>query len=104
MMESHYLFRSWRSIGPLAPELFVDAGVSGSVPLADRPQGKRLLEVVEKGDVIVTAKLDRAFRSAADALGTLEEMKDQGVALHMIDLGGTSAKPSPMNSRSSLAL
>jgi putative DNA-invertase from lambdoid prophage Rac len=38
--------------------------------------------------VIITAKLDRAFRSAADALGTLEEMKDQGVGLHMIDLGG----------------
>jgi hypothetical protein len=28
------------------------------------------------------------FRSAADALVTLEELKGQGVALHMIDLGG----------------
>jgi putative DNA-invertase from lambdoid prophage Rac len=44
-----------------------------------RSKGKRLLEAVEKGDVIITAKLDRAFRSAADALGTLEELKDQGV-------------------------
>ena len=33
-------------------------------------------------------ELDRAFRSAADALGTLEELKDQGVGLHLIDLGG----------------
>jgi putative DNA-invertase from lambdoid prophage Rac len=69
-------------------EFFVDGGVSGSVPLAERPEGKRLLEAVEKGDVIIAAKLDRAFRSAADALGTLEELKDQGVGLHMIDLGG----------------
>ena len=69
-------------------ELFVDGGVSGSVPLADRPQGQRLLEAVKPGDVIVTARLDRAFRSASDALTTLEEFKDQGVALHMIDLGG----------------
>jgi DNA invertase Pin-like site-specific DNA recombinase len=38
--------------------------------------------------VIITAKLDRAFRSAADALGTLEQLKDDKVALHMIDLGG----------------
>lgn len=67
---------------------FVDGGVSGSVPLAERPEGRRLLEAVARGDVVITAKLDRAFRSAADALGTLEEMKDQGVALHMIDLGG----------------
>jgi putative DNA-invertase from lambdoid prophage Rac len=28
------------------------------------------------------------FRSASDALGTLEEMKEQRISLHMIDLGG----------------
>src|ERR1700739_2945387 len=69
-------------------EFFVEAGVSGSVPLADRPEGRRLLSSLQPGDVIITAKLDRAFRSAADALGTLEELKDQGIGLHMIDLGG----------------
>jgi putative DNA-invertase from lambdoid prophage Rac len=69
-------------------EMFVEAGVSGSIPLADRPEGRRLLEAISKGAVVITAKLDRMFRSAADALVTLEEVKDQGVALHMIDLGG----------------
>ena len=43
---------------------------------------------MQAGDVVITAKLDRAFRSAADALGTLEQLKDDKVALHMIDLGG----------------
>lgn len=70
------------------PEFFIEAGVSGSVPLADRPEGQRLLEALQSGDVVITAKLDRAFRSAADALGTLEQLKDDKVALHMIDLGG----------------
>ncbi|WGD55087.1 recombinase family protein [Bradyrhizobium sp. CB1650] len=69
-------------------EFFIEAGVSGSVPLADRPEGRRLLGAAGKGDIIVTAKLDRAFRSAADALAVLEEFKDQGIGLHMIDLGG----------------
>jgi len=69
-------------------DFFVEAGVSGSVPLADRPEGRRLIEAVSTGAVVITAKLDRMFRSAADALVTLEEFKDQGVALHMIDLGG----------------
>ncbi|QOG20822.1 recombinase family protein [Bradyrhizobium sp. SEMIA] len=69
-------------------EFFVEAGVSGSVPLADRPEGQRLLASLQSGDVVITAKLDRAFRSAADALGTLEQLKDDKVALHMIDLGG----------------
>jgi putative DNA-invertase from lambdoid prophage Rac len=69
-------------------EHFVERGVSGSTPLADRPEGKRLLSTLGKGDVVVTAKLNRAFRSAADALTVLEELKDQGVGLHIIDLGG----------------
>ena len=69
-------------------EFFIEAGVSGSVPLADRPEGQRLLTALQPGDVIITAKLDRAFRSAADALGTLEQLKEDKVALHMIDLGG----------------
>ena len=68
--------------------VFVEAGVSGSVPLADRPEGRKLLAIVEPGDAVITPKLDRMFRSASDALGTLEEMKGQGVQLHMIDLGG----------------
>ena len=69
-------------------ECFIDAGVSGSVPLAERPEGQRLLALLKRGDVVITAKLDRAFRSAADALGTLEQLKEDSVGLHMIDLGG----------------
>lgn len=69
-------------------DVFVEAGVSGSVPLADRPEGGRLLATVRKGDVIVTPKLDRMFRSASDALGTLEELKSQNTGLVMLDLGG----------------
>ena len=70
-------------------EHFVERGVSGSIPLADRPEGKRLLATIGKGDIVISAKLDRAFRSAADALAVLEELKDQGVDLHLIDLGGS---------------
>jgi putative DNA-invertase from lambdoid prophage Rac len=52
-------------------EHFVERGVSGSIPLADWPEGKRLLATIGKGDVVISAKLDRAFRSAADALAVL---------------------------------
>src|SRR5258707_4761339 len=69
-------------------EFFIEAGVSGSVPLADRPEGRRLLTTLQPGDTVITAKLDRAFRSAADALGTLEQLKEDKIGLHMIDLGG----------------
>ena len=66
-------------------EFFIEAAVSGSVPLSDRPEGQRLLTTLQPGDVVVAAKLDRAFRSAADAL---EELKKDKVGLHLIDLGG----------------
>jgi putative DNA-invertase from lambdoid prophage Rac len=69
-------------------QFFVEAGVSGSVPLAERPEAQRLLAIAKAGDVIITARLDRAFRSASDALVTLEELKRQRIGLHMIDLGG----------------
>lgn len=67
---------------------FVERGVSGSKPLGDRPQGAKLLATVKTGDVVITAKLDRMFRSALDALAVLSQLKEYGVSLHMIDLGG----------------
>src|SRR4051795_9818801 len=68
--------------------VFVERGVSGSTHLTERPQGAALLAALEPGDVVVTAKLDRMFRSALDALDVLARLKDRGVSLHMIDLGG----------------
>lgn len=68
--------------------VFSERGVSGSKPLADRPEGAALLGALQAGDVIITPKLDRMFRSASDALANLDAMKRKGVSLHMIDLGG----------------
>ena len=68
--------------------IFVERGVSGSKPLGERPEGARLLAGLRAGDVAITPKLDRMFRSALDALDVLGQLKDRGVSLHMIDLGG----------------
>jgi putative DNA-invertase from lambdoid prophage Rac len=68
--------------------VFVERGVSGSIPLGDRSEGKALLAGLSPGDVVITPKLDRMFRSALDALDVLAKLKAQDVALHMIDLGG----------------
>jgi putative DNA-invertase from lambdoid prophage Rac len=69
-------------------EIFVERGVSGSKPLRDRPEGERLLSVLKAGDVVITPKLDRMFRSALDALDVLGQIQKRGVVLHMVDLGG----------------
>jgi DNA invertase Pin-like site-specific DNA recombinase len=68
--------------------VFVERGVSGSKPLADRPEGGKLLALLQPGDIVITPKLDRMFRSAVDALDVLGRLKERNVSLHMIDLGG----------------
>lgn len=66
---------------------YVDAGVSGSIPLCDRPEGGRMLTEMKAGDLVVAAKLDRIFRSALDALQTVERFKEKGVDLVLLDIG-----------------
>ena len=51
---------------------FFDDGVSGSIPLAERPQGRLLCAKIKRGDTLVSAKLDRLFRSVADAAVTID--------------------------------
>lgn len=68
--------------------VFVERGVSGSKPLNERPEGAAMLSLLRPGDTIITPKLDRCFRSAIDALHVLGDLKQQGVSLHMLDLGG----------------
>jgi len=66
---------------------FIDAGVSGTIALCERPAGKEMLASARPGDVLVAAKLDRMFRSASDALVTAKLLQDRGVDLILIDLG-----------------
>ena len=44
-----------------------------------RSNRKALLAILKPGDVIITPKFDRMFRSALNALGVLEGLKQQGV-------------------------
>lgn len=67
--------------------IFVDAGVSGGVPLGSRPQGDKLLRAVCPGDIVVAAKMDRMFRSAANALHVIEDFKRRKISLWLLDLG-----------------
>lgn len=74
--------------GMILDRVFIERGVSGAKPLADRPEGAVLLEILAPGDVVITSKLDRMFRSAVDALNICDLLKSENISLHMIDLGG----------------
>ena len=68
--------------------VLVEEGVSGSVPVEQRPIGGQLFAKLQRGDIVIAAKLDRLFRSALDALKVVESLKGRGVKLHLLDLGG----------------
>jgi DNA invertase Pin-like site-specific DNA recombinase len=76
---------AWRANHNSEPfQDFFDDGVSGSVPLAKRPQGAALLEALkqEAGErLVVVAKLDRLFRSVADAAMTMDTWSKAGIKL-----------------------
>ena len=67
--------------------LFVEAGFSGSARLEDRPVGADLLRLLRGGDTVIVAKLDRAFRNAADALATADQWRQQQIHLIVVDMG-----------------
>jgi putative DNA-invertase from lambdoid prophage Rac len=71
-------------------EMFVEKGASGSMPLAARPEGGRMLGLLKPGDIVVAAKLDRVFRSARDALNVIEDLRSRKVSLWMLDVGDCS--------------
>lgn len=72
----------------LPDDIFVEAGVSGGVEFQHRPEGARLFNLVQKGDLIIFPKLDRAFRNTRNALNVLHDLKERGAHIHFIDLGG----------------
>ena len=67
--------------------VYSDPGISGSEPLKERKEGKRLVADMKPGDFVCAAKLDRMFRSAIDALRTIEEFQNGGIGLILPEFG-----------------
>jgi DNA invertase Pin-like site-specific DNA recombinase len=65
---------------------YIDQGVSASIRLLQRTQGRRLNIACEAGDAIVIAKLDRGWRDTRDCLETTELWRARQVFLHLLDL------------------
>jgi DNA invertase Pin-like site-specific DNA recombinase len=69
-------------------DTLVEINVSGGVPLFQRPEGSKIAQA--KVDAVVSLKLDRLFRDAADCLEVTKHWDKIGVALHLIDMGGNA--------------
>lgn len=72
----------------IQPSRVIRETISGSQAASERPQFKRLLDKLERGDVLVVTKLDRLGRSALDVRTTVEGLEGMGVRVHCLALGG----------------
>lgn len=62
--------------------------ISGSTQASERPGFQKLLERMEKSDVLIVTKLDRLGRNAMDVRTTVESLSDHGIRVHCLALGG----------------
>jgi site-specific DNA recombinase len=64
-------------------EIYKDDGVSGTVPLNERPEGRRLLEDAKEGKfgAVLVYKLDRLGRSLLVIVDAHDRLQEAGVAL-----------------------
>ena len=81
-------YASSRGLELQEDSVFVEKGVSGGQEFGSRPAGSKLLASLQSGDIVIFPKLDRGFRNTRDALNVLHTLKEKGVSVHSIDLGG----------------
>lgn len=63
----------------------IEDGVSGGVPVAERPRLGPVLDRMEPGDRLVVARLDRLTRSVRDFVNLLPMLEERGIALICLD-------------------
>jgi len=82
--EKHAAARGW---SPLA--VFTDAGISGTVPLRERPAGAQAVALARAtGAILLVAKLDRIGRDAIDRLTLLRDAASDGWRIESPDISG----------------
>lgn len=57
--------------------------------VAQRDRLEAALEFVREGDALVVCKIDRLARSTTDLLGIVAKLEAKGVALRILDFGGS---------------
>lgn len=67
-----------------AEKIFSDEFTGKSV---DRPEFQKLLNVIQPGDTLIVTKLDRFARTISKASELITQLIDDGVAVHVLNLG-----------------
>jgi DNA invertase Pin-like site-specific DNA recombinase len=87
--------------------VIADHGVSGvNVKMRDRPEGRRLFDMLREGDTLVVRWVDRLGRNYADVTETIREFMQRGVIIRTIInsmvFDGTAKDPMTMAVRDAM--
>src|ERR687893_754538 len=82
-IQDEFLSQYCRLYGLDVAGVYKDDGVSGTIPLHERPEGRRLLEDAQAGrfDAVLVYKLDRLGRSLLVIVDAHDRLQQAGVAL-----------------------
>ena len=74
-----------RAEGFSIDEVIADEGASGvRVPLRERPEGRRLFDLLRAGDVLVVRWVDRLGRNYADVTEVIRQFMARGVVVKTV--------------------
>lgn len=87
-----------RAAGFSIDRVVSDHGVSGvRIPLAERPEGRRLFDMLRSGDVLIVRWVDRLGRNYGDVTDAIREFMRRGVIIRTVINGltfdGATADP-----------
>ena len=83
-------YAEYRGLRLRSRDIIIERGVSGGIPLFERPGGRLFLERIETGRYahVVSTSVDRMFRNVADAIATIDELTSLGISIHLLDFQG----------------
>ncbi len=74
-----------RAAGFVIDDVVADHGVSGvSTMLAERPEGRRLFDLLRRGDTLVVRWVDRLGRNYSDVCDVIREFMRRGVVIRTV--------------------
>ena len=82
-------WRGHKSVGQNTTDgFFIDQAVSAlKTRFCFRPAGSRLHGILQRGDVVVFARMDRGFRNSNDLSNTMKLWLEMGVVVVFLDIG-----------------
>lgn len=87
-IQTYCLRQSW-----FMTETLKDLNCNWSHEFSRREAGKRLLSLVQAGDVIVCSKLERICSSSHEVIKLVAKLTQMSVQLHIVELGGDITDP-----------